>query len=53
MAVGLVWLFIQKSRTPKLTHSIRLSIDEIHVKFGDVKTVSLSKPDLLHGDCGR
>jgi len=44
MAVGLTWLIIQKYRTPTLTHSIKGSIDEIHVKYGDVKQVALSRP---------
>jgi hypothetical protein len=43
MAAGVIWLLLQKSRTPRLTHSIKSSIDEIHLKFGDVKEISLPK----------
>jgi amino acid transporter len=45
MVVGLIWLIVQKARTPRLTHSIKHSIDEIHTKFGDVKNVALSKSE--------
>ena len=44
MAVGLSWLWIQKARTPKLTHSLRDSIEQIHVKFGDVKSEPEQEP---------
>jgi amino acid transporter len=50
MAVGLGWLLIQKARTPKLTHSLKTSIDEIHVKFGDVKNVPLPESRVLQGE---
>ncbi len=45
MVVGLIWLLIQRTRTPKLNHSIKSSIDEIHLKFGDIKHAAISKPE--------
>ncbi len=44
MVVGLIWLLIQRARTPRLNHSIKSSIDEIHLKFGDIKHAAVSKP---------
>jgi amino acid transporter len=35
MAVGLVWLLIQKARSPKMLHSMKHSMDEIDLKSSD------------------
>ena len=40
MAVGLVWLLIQKARSPKMFPAMKNSMDEIDLKFSDVKNVS-------------
>ncbi len=40
MAAGLAWLLLQKARSPKLIHTMKISIEKIHLKFGDVKNVS-------------
>ncbi len=39
MAVGLVWLLIQKARSPKMLPTMKNSMDEIDLKFNDVKNV--------------
>lgn len=49
MAAGVAWLLIQKVRTPRLTHSLAASIEEIHLKFGDVKAVALPKSTPVAG----
>jgi amino acid transporter len=36
IAAGLVWLYIQKFRTPKITQGVKEAVDEIHLKFGDL-----------------
>ena len=40
MAVGLVWLLIQKARSPDMIPTMKTSMDEIDLKFNDVKNVS-------------
>ena len=40
MMAGLGWLLLQKIRSPRMIHTMKLSIDEIHLKFGDVKNVT-------------
>ena len=40
MAVGLVWLLIQKARSPEMIPTMKTSMDEIDLKFNDVKNVS-------------
>ena len=40
MALGLGWLLLQKARTPKLTQSMKAAVDQVHVKFEDVKKVA-------------
>src|ERR1700722_3190853 len=40
MAVGLVWLLIQKSRSPKIFPTMKNSMDEIDLKFRSVENVS-------------
>jgi amino acid transporter len=40
MAVGLVWLLIQKARSPKMLPAIKHSMDAIDLKSSDVKNVS-------------
>ena len=40
MAVGLVWLLIQKARSPEMIPTMKNSMDEIDLKFSDVKNVS-------------
>lgn len=37
MLVGLGWLFVRKYRSPDVIATMQSSIEEIHVKFGDVK----------------
>jgi hypothetical protein len=39
-AVGLVWLLIQKARSPKMLPTMKTSMDEIDLKFTDVKDAS-------------
>ena len=36
MAAGLAWLILQKARSPKMIHTMKISIEEIHVNLGDV-----------------
>ena len=50
MLAGLGWLLYQKARSPDLIHSMKLSIDEIHVKFGDVKPVAISSSPLQESE---
>ena len=40
MLAGLGWLWLQKTRSPRMIHEMQLSIDEIHLKFSDVKNIS-------------
>jgi amino acid transporter len=40
MAVGLVWLLVQKVRSPQMFPTMKNSMDEIELKFSDVKNVS-------------
>jgi hypothetical protein len=40
MAVGLIWLLIQKSRSPKILPMMKSSMDEIDLKFSSVENVS-------------
>jgi amino acid transporter len=40
MAVGLVWLLIQKARSPKMLPAMKNSMDEIDLKFSEVENVS-------------
>jgi amino acid transporter len=40
MAVGLVWLLVQKARSPKMLPTMKNSMDEIDLKFSDVKNAS-------------
>lgn len=40
MTIGLIWITIQRHRSPKLIHTLKNSVDEIHQKFGDVKRIS-------------
>jgi amino acid transporter len=40
MAVGLVWLLIQKIRSPEMMPTMKNSMDEIDLKFTDVKNLS-------------
>ena len=40
MAVGLVWLLIQKARSPKMFPTMKNSMDEIDLKFSDAENVS-------------
>jgi amino acid transporter len=40
MVVGLVGLLIQKARSPKMLPTMKHSIDEIELKFGDAEDVS-------------
>ena len=40
MAVGLVWLLIQKARSPEMIPTMKISMEEIDLKFSDVKNVS-------------
>jgi hypothetical protein len=39
MAVGLVWLLIQKARSPEMLPIMKSSMDENDLKFSDVKNV--------------
>jgi amino acid transporter len=40
MAVGLVWLLIQKARSPKMLPAMKNSMDKIDLKFSEVENVS-------------
>jgi hypothetical protein len=40
MAVGLIWLLIQKSHSPKILPMMKDSMDEIDLKFSRVENVS-------------
>jgi amino acid transporter len=40
MAVGIVWLLIQKTRSPKMLPTMKNSMDELDLEFDDLKNVS-------------
>jgi amino acid transporter len=40
MAVGLVWLLIQRARSPKMFPTMKTSMDEIDLKFSKVENIS-------------
>jgi amino acid transporter len=40
MAAGLVWLLIQRARSPEMMPTMKISMDEIDLKFRDVENVS-------------
>jgi hypothetical protein len=40
MAVGLVWLLIQKARSPKMFPAMKESMDELDLKLSDAENIS-------------
>jgi type III secretory pathway component EscU len=40
MAFGLIWLLVQKARSPKMLPAMKTSMDEIDLEFDDVKHIS-------------
>jgi hypothetical protein len=40
MAVGFVWLLIQKVRSPEIIPTMKNAMDQLDLKFSDAKNVS-------------
>jgi hypothetical protein len=40
MGFGLIWLLVQKARSPKMLPAMKSSMDEIDLEFDDAKNIS-------------